>query len=175
MLSNPTGRKGHFRGIDWEIELLNMYIKRYYGGKDSNYSIDRIVDQSPLVEVYRDIRVQFEEMFCLTHKTTRHSPANMQLTFAKATRYMEKHRANELIPGRDSEYKITDMRLQGMTKLIAAIDRTRKRQSSEAEHLDGLEKGIREPISNTSGTGEESQVENDTDFSIEDDGTLFVD
>lgn len=177
MLSNPTGREGHFCGIDWEIELLNLYIKRYYGGKDSNHSVDRMVEQSPLVEIYKDIRVQFEQMFCLTHKTTSHSPANMSLTFTKAMTYMQKHQANEFIAGRSSEYEITDMRTKGMTKLVAVIGKARKRQENQVAHLDALERGAGEPESSQAAIGEHGEelpVEEDVDFGIEDDGTLFV-
>ncbi|XP_006462858.1 hypothetical protein AGABI2DRAFT_73074 [Agaricus bisporus var. bisporus H97] len=177
MLSNPTGRKGHFRGIDWEIELLNMYIKRYHGGKDSNHTIDRMIELSPLIEIFKDVRAQFEQMFCLEHKTSRHSPAKMSLTFAKVERHMEKHHTNEFIPGRGSEYEITDMASIGMTKLIVAIDKAREKQKRDTEHLDALEKTT---TAREQGTGieedavEEPEEDDNVDFGIEDDGSLFV-
>ncbi|KAJ3555015.1 hypothetical protein NP233_g12305 [Leucocoprinus birnbaumii] len=116
-LCNPTGQKGKWRAIDWLIELNNLYIKRIFGGSGSNHTVDRMVEASPLIEVYKDVRAQFESMFCLDHRTTRHSPPKMKLTFAKLARYMEQHQANEFVKGRDSDFTMHDTLQTGKKKV----------------------------------------------------------
>jgi hypothetical protein len=66
-----------------------------------NHQISRIIAESPLLEVYKNTRIQFEQMFCLDHKTTRHSPPKMELTFKRLGDYMRKEMTNEEVKGRD--------------------------------------------------------------------------
>lgn len=86
ILCNPTGKKGQFRALDWVVEHNNLYIKvvahlidikykaqfykRIYGGKYSNHQKSRIIAESQLIETYKNIRIQFEQMFCLEHKAS---------------------------------------------------------------------------------------------------------
>jgi hypothetical protein len=52
-------------------------------------------------------------MFCLEHKTTRHSPPKMELTFKKLGEYMQKEKTNEEVEGRDG-VEIVDAMSIGM-------------------------------------------------------------
>ncbi|KAG6808404.1 hypothetical protein H0H92_004255 [Tricholoma furcatifolium] len=108
ILVNPTGRKGAFHAIDWVVEHNNLYTKRIYGGKFSNHTLDRILEESPLIEVYKNTRVQFEKMFGLNHKTTWHSPPKMTITFAKLSLYMSQNQSNQFVAGRTSKYCIPE-------------------------------------------------------------------
>ncbi|KAH6891612.1 hypothetical protein BKA70DRAFT_1119903 [Coprinopsis sp. MPI-PUGE-AT-0042] len=108
ILCNPTGKPGCFRAIDWLVEHNNLYIKRIYGGKYSDHTVDRIIAESVLIEVYKNIRMQFEQMFCLDHKTTRHSLANMQTTFNKLLTYMLENQVLEHVPARKSQHEVVD-------------------------------------------------------------------
>ncbi|XP_006463783.1 hypothetical protein AGABI2DRAFT_74833 [Agaricus bisporus var. bisporus H97] len=198
-LVNPTGRKDHFRGIDWVIEHNNLYIKQIFGGSGSNHTVDRMIAASPLIEVYKDIRGQFEQMFCLTHRTSRHSPPKMKVTFAKLQRYMEKQQANEFIMGRNAEHVLMDTIQVGMTKLMITTEQARakliaKREKqeqlrAEAEQsnigFDNMQRGGRNyerdteegqtPIENTEPeTIEEPEIVEETE-TVDDDGSLFVD
>ncbi|THH18250.1 hypothetical protein EW146_g2697 [Bondarzewia mesenterica] len=38
MLVNPTGKPGQYRGVDWVVELLNLFMKHVYGGSGSNFT-----------------------------------------------------------------------------------------------------------------------------------------
>ncbi|EKM74240.1 hypothetical protein AGABI1DRAFT_95779, partial [Agaricus bisporus var. burnettii JB137-S8] len=138
-LVNPTGRKDHFRGVDWVIEHNNLYIKRIFGGSGSNHTVDWMVEASPLIEVYKDVREQFERMFCLTHKTSRHSPPKMRLTFKKLRKYMEKYEANEFIPGRESKHSLMDTMQIGITKLMKVVEQARKEWTIKQERQEQLE------------------------------------
>jgi len=61
-------------------------------------------------------------MFCIVHKTTRHSPPKMTLTFAKLAEYMRKHETNLEVKGRDSAYSIPDAMRIGTAKFMASAD-----------------------------------------------------
>jgi hypothetical protein len=96
--------------------LANSYVlsKRIFGGKYSNHQQERIIAESPLIETYKNIRRQFEQMFCLDHKTSRHSPPKMTLTFKKLTEYMRKEKAHEPVKQRKTEHTIMDMMTKGL-------------------------------------------------------------
>ncbi|TFK18253.1 hypothetical protein FA15DRAFT_649673 [Coprinopsis marcescibilis] len=118
ILCNPSGEPGHFRAIDWIVEHNNLYTKRIYGGKFSNHTKDRIITESPLIETYKNVRIQFEDMFCLDHRTTRHSPANMKLTFAKLVAYILENRVMEKVKGRVTRYRVPDAAAKGIGSLL---------------------------------------------------------
>ncbi|KAH9929412.1 uncharacterized protein B0H18DRAFT_1209856, partial [Fomitopsis serialis] len=52
ILVNPTGKPHAFRGVDWVVELMNLFTKDTYGGDGSNYTKDRVITESPNVLVY---------------------------------------------------------------------------------------------------------------------------
>ena len=52
-------------------------------------------------------------MFCLEHKTTRHSPPKMELTFKRLGEYMQKEKTNEEVEGGDG-VEIVDAMSIGM-------------------------------------------------------------
>jgi hypothetical protein len=129
ILCNPMGKKGHFSPIDWIIEHNNLYVKvsttatmvtrcragcqRIYGGKFSNHTQERIIKQSTLIEVFKNICVQFELMFCLEHKTIRHSPPKMKNTFDKLGEYMHKEMTHIEVKGWTGQ-GIVDAMAKGM-------------------------------------------------------------
>ncbi|KAH6893857.1 hypothetical protein BKA70DRAFT_1118495, partial [Coprinopsis sp. MPI-PUGE-AT-0042] len=115
ILCNPTGKEGAWRALDWLVEHNNLYTKRIYGGQYSNRTIDRMIKLSPLIEIHKKIRIQFEKMFCLLHKTTRHSPPKMEKTFEKLLKYMLDHKATEFKAGRKTAFEINDMMSHGFS------------------------------------------------------------
>lgn len=137
ILVNPTGCPDHFHALDWVIEHNNLYIKRIHGGQYSNQTVDQIVKESPLIKAYKNICRQFEDMFCLDHKTSWHSPADMKGTFAKLSEYMRKERSNEFIPGRTAKHEVQDMMAEGMKKALAGmVDMS---GTDNSEDIEGLE------------------------------------
>ncbi|KAF8148032.1 hypothetical protein B0H34DRAFT_630754, partial [Crassisporium funariophilum] len=114
ILCNPIGKRDAFRAIDWLVEHNNLYTKRMYGGKYSNHQKAQILAELPLLEVYKNTHIQFEKMFCLEHRTTRHSPPKVKVTFAKLGAYMMKHNSNVFLPGRKTKYVVPDMLGKGL-------------------------------------------------------------
>jgi hypothetical protein len=177
ILCNPTGKKGAFQAIDWLIEHNNLYIKvsqsllicgtiadlqRIYGGKYSNHQKERILAESSLIEVYKNTRRQLEKIFCLDHKTTRHSPPKMKLMFARLRAYMKKHETNVFKPGRRTNYVIPDIMERGMHIMMTTKPSTAMLDSNEGDDAED----------------DRMDIEDDWGFpdelEVEDDGSLDV-
>ncbi|KAG6848383.1 hypothetical protein H0H93_000710 [Arthromyces matolae] len=165
ILCNPTGKKGAFRAIDWLVEHNNLYIKRIYGGKYSNHQKERIIEESPLIEVYKNIRIQLEKVFCLDHKTTRHSPPKMKVTFNKLGEYMVKNKSHVWIPGRTTNYTVPDIMGMGMN---VAMTKKGAVNTEDVDMDDGTEEyeGGNEELEVEGGANEELEVEDDGDLDV---------
>ena len=104
-LVNPTGTKDGFRGVDWVVELMNLYTKVRiwkfgtaarslplsqvtYGGKGSNRSFQLVVKNSPLIETFRRVHTNIRENFHLLHRSVRHAPVNIQSTLGTLTQML---------------------------------------------------------------------------------------
>ncbi|KAI1783103.1 hypothetical protein LXA43DRAFT_904272, partial [Ganoderma leucocontextum] len=122
ILCNPTGRKHHFRAIDWWMEHNNFYTKRIYGGQFSNRTKKRILRQAALIEVYKSIRISFERMFALEHRTYRHTAPKMEKTFRKLRTYMEVNNAHIVTPSRATKHAVSNMIDDGTYKLMEMMN-----------------------------------------------------
>ncbi|KAG1837973.1 hypothetical protein DFJ58DRAFT_625596, partial [Suillus subalutaceus] len=114
ILVNPSGKAGSFRAVDWCMELNNLYTKVYYRGKSSNHTIDRIILESPLVQVYHNLQRVFEENFLHSHLTTQHAIVDMTQTFIELCRYIAQHSPHEPVLGRKSKHSIPDLYTKGL-------------------------------------------------------------
>ncbi|TFK71828.1 hypothetical protein BDN72DRAFT_764370 [Pluteus cervinus] len=118
ILVNPTGLEHKFRAVDWVVEHNNFFIKQVYCGAGSNRTKEHIIKESPLIEVYRNIRMHVEEMFQISGpNTSAHSLPDMTKTFERLEQYMIQHKANMFVPGRVAKYEIPNMKAQGMHTL----------------------------------------------------------
>ncbi|KAF8152226.1 hypothetical protein B0H34DRAFT_821015, partial [Crassisporium funariophilum] len=104
-------------GVDWCVELHNLYTKDEHGGGSSNNTVDRIIKESPLVQIYRNIRVAVDKNFALTHLTTAHSDPDMTKTFNELQKHLTTVNSYKITPGRKSKYIIDDMIDRGRTLL----------------------------------------------------------
>ncbi|KAI0084796.1 hypothetical protein BDY19DRAFT_987352 [Irpex rosettiformis] len=119
MLVNPTGKPNHFRAVDWMVELLNLYTKEIYGGEGSNYTKKRILEESPLVLVYRQSHANFERNFHLPGLSTAHAKKDMTLTFQEVLLYIKSLEAspNKHHSGRSAKYIVPDVLTRGSSIL----------------------------------------------------------
>ncbi|KAG2745410.1 hypothetical protein P692DRAFT_20850130 [Suillus brevipes Sb2] len=69
--------KGKFRGVDWCVELNNLFTKVVNGGKSSKHTVSRIIMESPLIQIYRNLHTMFQNDFLHAHQTMKHAEANM--------------------------------------------------------------------------------------------------
>ncbi|KAI6101839.1 hypothetical protein F5141DRAFT_1190106 [Pisolithus sp. B1] len=83
ILINPTGWPMKWRAIDWCVKLNNLFTKVKNGGKNSNHSIEQIILELPLVQVYQNLQGLVQQSFGHAHLTTNHTVPNMRKTFAK--------------------------------------------------------------------------------------------
>ncbi|KAI6113965.1 hypothetical protein EV401DRAFT_1866432 [Pisolithus croceorrhizus] len=67
MLINLSGQQGKFCGVNWCVELNNLFIKVINGGKFSNHTILHIILESPLVQVYHNLHGIFQKHFLHNH------------------------------------------------------------------------------------------------------------
>lgn len=106
---NPTGRTGGFHGVDWCVELNNLFIKVKNGGQGSNRTVARIILESPLVEIYRKAHSVIEENFIAADHTSSHSDPNMTKTFESLLKKMRASNPYLLKIGRETTYELPDL------------------------------------------------------------------
>ncbi|KAG2140004.1 hypothetical protein BD769DRAFT_1350324, partial [Suillus cothurnatus] len=100
--------------VDWCMELNNLYTNVIHGGKGPNHTIDHIILESPLVQVYRNLQWVFEENFLHSHLTTQHTNVDMTQTFNELCRYIEQHSPHEPVLGQKSKHSIPDLYSKGL-------------------------------------------------------------
>lgn len=106
-LCNPTGKPMGFRGVDWLLEINNLYTKVIYGGSGSNYTVKRIIEESILIQLYRDCKKVVEDQYALKPKTTRHGDPDLVATFAALSRLSQKlNTLTYSTEGRSAEHHI---------------------------------------------------------------------
>lgn len=124
-LCNPSGKPMGFRGVDWLLEVNNLYTKVIYGGSSSNRTVPRIINESPLIQLYRDCKKVVEDQYSLTPKTTKHGDADLTATYAALTRLAHECALFKLSPeGRNSSYHIPNHFSIGIQKFEAEASRT---------------------------------------------------
>ncbi|KAF7969900.1 hypothetical protein HWV62_25563 [Athelia sp. TMB] len=121
ILCNPTGTPGQFRAIDWWVEHNNLYLKRIYGGKYSNHTKHKMLADSPLIELYKNTRIQVENIFHLYHRTTRHSTPNLEIMFSMLHADMRKNNTNRYIAGRTTSHSVPDAMCEGLHVLSTTV------------------------------------------------------
>ncbi|KAH9919664.1 hypothetical protein B0H21DRAFT_702077, partial [Amylocystis lapponica] len=108
-----------------------------------NHTKKRILKESALIEVFKHIRVSFESMFALEHRTFRHSAPDMQRTFKKLATYMRKMDVHILKPGRKSAYVLPDAAEAGLYKLSTT--------DIEDSEMEGGEQELEEEVNGDDG------------------------
>ncbi|KAG1906351.1 uncharacterized protein F5891DRAFT_1125665 [Suillus fuscotomentosus] len=83
LLCNPMGKSLSFCLVDWLVERNNLYTKVIFAGTGPNCTINHIIKQSPLIEVYRNCHITVENTFHLTHCTIRHAQPDMTKTIQR--------------------------------------------------------------------------------------------
>ena len=140
ILINPSGHPGKFRAVDWVVELLNLFTKVgsvcvtvnmivhvlqvTHAGKYSNRSIDHILNESPLIEVYRHLHETFEGSFCISKKTTSNKGPNMTKTYTELLKVMERNNTHTKVSGRKSKVDASSLMGKGIRSIIATSKST---------------------------------------------------
>lgn len=93
--------------------LLIDYYKVKNGGKGPNRTVDHVLLESPLVQVYCNIQVQVQKNFRHTHITTQHSQPDMRRTFDSLCEKLAKSSPHTVLLGRTSSLGIVDLNDKG--------------------------------------------------------------
>lgn len=132
ILVNPSGQDGKSRGVDWLVELNNLFTKvtahcQQYtcthnhlnqdknGGSGSNYTKERVIEESPLTNVYRDAQKKMERELHLPATTSAQAEKNMTKTFRKLLEYTSEKEPNTFKPGRTVRYQVPDVLNKGQS------------------------------------------------------------
>ncbi|KAI5982306.1 hypothetical protein EDD15DRAFT_2324236 [Pisolithus albus] len=109
------------------------------GGKNSNRSVERIILESPLVQVYRNLQGLVQRDFSHTHLTTSHAPPDMRQTFRKIQGRLELNSPHEISPGRKSRHQVEDLQDKGreMMEKAAQGDVLIENEGDGIEALEG--------------------------------------
>ncbi|KAF8443001.1 hypothetical protein L210DRAFT_3312651, partial [Boletus edulis BED1] len=80
----------------------------------SNRTVDRIILESPLVQVYRNLHTTIARNFLHSHLSTRHAEVDMTKTFEEVCQGMTKHSPHIVQMGRKSKCTIPDLISKGI-------------------------------------------------------------
>ncbi|KAG6373133.1 hypothetical protein JVT61DRAFT_6740 [Boletus reticuloceps] len=86
LLINPTGKQGKFQGVDWCVELNNLYTK-----------------------VYQNLHSVFARNFLHAHLSSYHTEADMTKTFFEVCRHLSEDSPHVVKPGGLSRYNVSDL------------------------------------------------------------------
>jgi hypothetical protein len=129
-----------------------------------------------LIEVYKNTRIQLEKVFCLEHKTTRHSPPKMKVTFTKLAKYMEKHQTHVRVAGRTTDYTIPNSMGEGQHIMMTKKKSEDVAGDVEMDYEDGafMEVGPEEDtlMAEMDVADEGNDIEEGGELEVEDDGDL---
>ncbi|KAG6371291.1 hypothetical protein JVT61DRAFT_9760 [Boletus reticuloceps] len=121
LLVNPTGQSMKWRAVDWCVELNNLFIKVKNGGKGPNRTVDRIILESPLVQVYRNVQKMIQTNFDHAHLTAGHGAPSMTKTFSKLQEKLLLSSPHIVREGRKSQHVIEDLSDKGLAMLEKAV------------------------------------------------------
>ncbi|KAJ7750589.1 hypothetical protein B0H16DRAFT_1663320 [Mycena metata] len=134
IMPNPTGKEGKSRGVDWVVEqMINLPTKDTYGGRGSNYTKKRVLEESPLIHIYNQCDESIARNFLLTSFTSRQGEPDMAKTLDKTARYMHEHGPNEQHIGRTTAYIIPDIINQGQGKMLSGDGTGLETEGAEGE------------------------------------------
>ncbi|KIK80903.1 hypothetical protein PAXRUDRAFT_157390 [Paxillus rubicundulus Ve08.2h10] len=68
-----------------------MSVQVINGGKGSNHTVNCIILESSLVQVYHNLHSTFARNFMHAHLTSHHAEADMAKTFHNVSTHMTKH------------------------------------------------------------------------------------
>lgn len=89
-----------------------------YGGEGSNYSKERVIEESAIVLVFRNSHANFERNFKLGGLSNAHAQKDMTETFQQVLKYIKERKLNEAQGGRRAKYEIGNMVVKGSALIL---------------------------------------------------------
>ena len=100
-----------------------------YAGTGPNRTIEHIIQESPLIELYRDCHVTVENGFYLEHRTIGHTHPDMTKTLRKLRTEIERNAPHHFTPGRRTKLSVPD-------QIAAAMNTMQKKRDLAANDND---------------------------------------
>ncbi|KAG2109986.1 uncharacterized protein F5147DRAFT_575506, partial [Suillus discolor] len=114
LLCNPSRHTLAFNTVDWVVERNNLYTKVIYRGGGLNGTIEHIIKESPLIEVYCKCHVIIKNRFHLQHQTICHAQPDMMNTICKLSMRIKENYVHIKKNGRKALWSIPDQINEGM-------------------------------------------------------------
>ncbi|EJD32818.1 hypothetical protein AURDEDRAFT_77436 [Auricularia subglabra TFB-10046 SS5] len=134
---NPSGKAGGGRGVDWLVELFNLYLKVVHSGASSNFGLEQIIKVSTLIKLYKVAFQNFVLSYHLVGRTTKHGAPDMTETLDRLRRVMRADGILDHQPGRSSKYEVPDAMAVGqhmfMTGRAGGLE---EEHETETIHID---------------------------------------
>ncbi|KAF8415907.1 hypothetical protein L210DRAFT_962448 [Boletus edulis BED1] len=137
ILVNPTGKDKKWRGVDWCVELNNLYTKVRNGRKGPNRTVERILLELPLVQAYRNIQATIQKNFLHTHLTTNHLDPNMTKTFTNLANVLSANSPHVVTLGRKIRHETPDLIDKGWTMMEKAKESNESNSGMEPKDEPG--------------------------------------
>jgi hypothetical protein len=106
------------------------------GGRGSNYTKKRVLEESTLVEIFRSCHHNIECNLDISGMTQRHGAPDFTATYTVLAHYFRTHSPNEHRNGRKSAYLIPDMIDRGLNNIECATDTQEVERQADAEDLE---------------------------------------
>ncbi|KZV83790.1 hypothetical protein EXIGLDRAFT_305487 [Exidia glandulosa HHB12029] len=132
---NPTGKRMGGRGVDWLVELFNLYLKQMHCGSSSNYGLQHMMNMSTLISLFKYVFDNFIVNYHITSHTTRHQGPDMKETIDELRKVIHADRAMTFTPGRTSPYEVDDVMTLGQASFMSGSAAELAAQDVEAEHM----------------------------------------
>ena len=113
--------------------------KVIYGGTGSNRTIEHIIQESPLIELYHDCHVTVENGFHIEHHTIWHTHPDMTKTLRKLCAEIMRHSAHSFKASRRSKMCVPDQIAVTMDTMQKKKDTTVNEAEDEQGEVDGMD------------------------------------
>jgi len=115
---------------------IHFMVQHDKGGRGSNYTKKRVLEESSLVEIYRSCHHNIERNLGISGLTQQCGSTDFTATYTVLTSYFKKHGPNNYHTGRKSNYTIPDMIDQGLNNIERGTDIQEVEKQLDAEDLE---------------------------------------
>ena len=114
-----------------------------YGGEGSNYTVNRIITESPNILVYRNCITNAERNYVLNGLTSARGKPDMSTTYRSlGLRMATELHPNKYIPGRRSGYTVQDTISEGVDLLVMDMGHSNGNEAMDDGEGGGVEENV---------------------------------
>ncbi|EJD49190.1 hypothetical protein AURDEDRAFT_161680 [Auricularia subglabra TFB-10046 SS5] len=110
---NPSGKAQGGRGVDWLVELYNLYLKTVHCGSSSNYGLERMLKLSTLISLFKVVFDNFVMHYRVMTHNVHHAEPDMAETLRRLRNEISEDDALVFTAGRTSPFVYADALADG--------------------------------------------------------------